>query len=459
MLVNGTKLSTEIFPYATGGHIPLGDGFFWKRTELYDIFKSESPNIRHEPRVYCRHNKRITGRGCSICIHCTPIYKSTIAPKERARDLWLVTKREFFIKRANEVHNSYYDYSQVVYVGSKTPVVIGCPRHGRFEQCPNNHLGGEGCRDCFREDRQGKFRLQTRDQILERFKSVHGDAYDYSLFVFVNSMTPSTIICRACGEHFRMTSEHHILNRQGCKICVRKKQGELCRTPPEEYFEACTIIHEGQYDYTDSIYATSHDKITFRCRECNQPCTMKAYAHKQGHGCTCTKNITEKRILAPFLTREFNSGSIEIEHMGNRISDGVGRMDFRIKRNGVTIGYIECDGRHHGIFRSARDSATSYFNRIGSPVNAVQERDLDKYVRSRERGCPVIRIEQQYIWQDRQVTEPVWKPRLINSIKRLLGGEPLALEDAFICGEKNVYSLHPCYWHEVYRKCVKEVKE
>ena len=438
-------------------NIPLIDGFFWKGTELNDIFKSGSPNIRREPRVYCSHNRRMNGRANSSCKHCTPIYKSKTDIKEYASKLWVKIKGDFFIKRGNEIHGSRYDYSQVVYVRSNTPVVIGCPRHGRFNQKPNNHLIGEGCRDCYREDRQGKFRLQTRDQILERFKSVHGDAYDYSLFVFVNSMTRSIIICRACGEHFPMTSEHHILRRQGCKICAQKKNGELCRTPPEEYFEACTIIHEGQYDYTDSIYTTSHDEITFKCLTCNQPCTMKACVHKRGHGCACTKNRTERQILTPFLTREFNSESIEIEHMGNRISDGVGRMDFRIKRNGVTIGYIECDGRHHGIFRSVRDSATSYFNRVGSPVNVVQERDLDKHVRALERGCPVIRIEQQYIWKDRQVTEPAWKPRIRNSIKRLLGGEPLALEDTFICGEKNVYSLHPCYWHEVYRSCINEV--
>ena len=50
---------------------------------------------------------------------------------------------ESFIEKAKKKHSEYnYDYSEVVYVNSKTKVKIKCPIHGIFEQRPDNHLNG-----------------------------------------------------------------------------------------------------------------------------------------------------------------------------------------------------------------------------------------------------------------------------------------------------------------------------
>lgn len=51
-----------------------------------------------------------------------------------------ITNTADFIKRANEVHNGYYDYSQTVYVKSNEKVKIICPIHGVFEQTPIEQL-------------------------------------------------------------------------------------------------------------------------------------------------------------------------------------------------------------------------------------------------------------------------------------------------------------------------------
>lgn len=42
------------------------------------------------------------------------------------------TRKENFIKKANETHNNYYDYSKVEYVNTHTKVLIICPEHGEF---------------------------------------------------------------------------------------------------------------------------------------------------------------------------------------------------------------------------------------------------------------------------------------------------------------------------------------
>ena len=56
--------------------------------------------------------------------------------------------KEDFIREVNEIHNNFFDYSLVNYVNNKTKVKIICPKHGVFEQKPNNHLVGQGCPKC-----------------------------------------------------------------------------------------------------------------------------------------------------------------------------------------------------------------------------------------------------------------------------------------------------------------------
>lgn len=59
-----------------------------------------------------------------------------------------IKTQEDFIKKAIEIHNDYYDYSKVKYVKTSLKVKILCPIHGEFEQTPNKHLVGQGCKLC-----------------------------------------------------------------------------------------------------------------------------------------------------------------------------------------------------------------------------------------------------------------------------------------------------------------------
>lgn len=54
-----------------------------------------------------------------------------------------------FIRRAKKIHGNKYDYSRVVYSGTKYKVTIGCPRHGWFEQVVETHIYNKsGCPVC-----------------------------------------------------------------------------------------------------------------------------------------------------------------------------------------------------------------------------------------------------------------------------------------------------------------------
>lgn len=130
-----------------------------------------------------------------------------------------ITNTADFIKRANEVHNGYYDYSQTVYVKSNEKVKIICPIHGVFEQTPRMHLTGRGCKQC------GRNRTKlTTDEFIRRAKSVHGDKYDYSEVEYIGTHDKVKIICPEHGA-FYQTPHCHIISKQNCPKCAAKSGG------------------------------------------------------------------------------------------------------------------------------------------------------------------------------------------------------------------------------------------
>jgi hypothetical protein len=59
---------------------------------------------------------------------------------------------EEFIEAAKAIHGGKYSYDNTEYVGTKEPVLIHCPTHGKFLQVPSYHLSGNGCAACGHEE-------------------------------------------------------------------------------------------------------------------------------------------------------------------------------------------------------------------------------------------------------------------------------------------------------------------
>ncbi len=55
---------------------------------------------------------------------------------------------EEFIEKGKSIHGDKYQYDKCIYTHSKNNVIITCPKHGDFEQRPNCHLKGSGCKRC-----------------------------------------------------------------------------------------------------------------------------------------------------------------------------------------------------------------------------------------------------------------------------------------------------------------------
>lgn len=122
-------------------------------------------------------------------------------------------KNAWYINKFMLVHGTKYDYSKMQYQTQHQKVWIICPTHGEFEQTPQNHLLGNGCKMCGRTFDTAQF--------IERAKQLHGNIYDYSKQVYSNSQTELAIICPQHGL-FSQTPNTH-LQGSGCPDCQQQQ--------------------------------------------------------------------------------------------------------------------------------------------------------------------------------------------------------------------------------------------
>lgn len=125
-----------------------------------------------------------------------------------------------FIKKSNIKHNNKYDYSKSIYFNDKTVLIIICPIHGKFEQTPNNHLTGKGCKECG-ISKTTKTKILGDEKFIAKAILKHENKYDYSLVNYINNKNKVKIICTTHGE-FEQCPKHH-LKGQGCPICKESK--------------------------------------------------------------------------------------------------------------------------------------------------------------------------------------------------------------------------------------------
>lgn len=120
-----------------------------------------------------------------------------------------------FVEQARQVHGDKFDYSEVEYVNTHTPVKIRCRECCLvFSQEPSSHLAGRGCPKCSKKQTHKRV---NQDMFLARAKEVHGDKYDYSKTDYQNMRSKVAIICPRHGVFYQRAQSH--LLGSGCPMC------------------------------------------------------------------------------------------------------------------------------------------------------------------------------------------------------------------------------------------------
>ena len=199
-----------------------------------------------------------------------------------------------FISKAEKVHGSKYDYSKVSYINSKIPVEIVCKIHGPFLQSATNHLSGQGCPKCARNQKL------TAEEVIYKLREVYNDSYLFNKVNYKNLTSSLILICRKHGEFSLKASS--ALRGVKCPKCRKElfKDNllELSRKSEENFFQKARKIHGNKYDYSKVNYKNSKTPIAIVCPkhgEFNQtPC-----AHLKGTGCPkCGIEKNKSKLLS-----------------------------------------------------------------------------------------------------------------------------------------------------------------
>lgn len=191
-----------------------------KHQNKYDYSKVVYINSKTKVCIICPEhgefwqtpNNHLKGSGCSKCSY----FK-------------LSSNKNSFIEKSMLIHGAKYNYDLFVYSNATTKSIIICPIHGEFLQSLNSHLSGHGCPKCAKDAASDLFRKPIEHWIKEA-QFVHGDKYDYSKVQYKTVKDKVLIICKECGNEFQQEASAHILQKQGCPVCARRKKeskGEL----------------------------------------------------------------------------------------------------------------------------------------------------------------------------------------------------------------------------------------
>lgn len=203
-----------------------------------------------------------------------------------------------FIQKAINVHGNKYDYSKVEYMNMKTRIIIICNEHGKFEQIPQSHLRGKGCKKCGILSSINILRSDT-ESFIEKAKNIHGDKYDYDKTIYKKSHEKVIITCKLHGDFEQMPYGH--LRTTGCKKCSFINISNKLRGNTTEFIDKAKEIHMDKYDYSNVNYTDLQTKVIIICDK-HQEFEQTPAHHLQGYGCPkCYGN--EKMTTEEFIRR------------------------------------------------------------------------------------------------------------------------------------------------------------
>lgn len=367
---SGAKLSTEYLIKKC--QYFYGDKYDYSKVK-YDGCGSKKGKVeiicpKHGSFFKCIDNINKRDTGCPMCSKEIHKVENKISDANR------------FIENSRKKFGDRFDYSEVEYVDSLTPVTLMCKEHGViFSVTPNVHLTSRfgGCKECYsqylesnrkpskpkltEEERKERRTECLKNLFIRRATKKFGDRYDYSKVEYIDSNTPVDIIDKENGnEVFSIKPSSFLSSANG-----RPGSGRVSVTT-EEFIERARKLHGNKYDYSKVVYKNGHEKVCIICpihgEFWQEPHNHLISTRKGGCGCPKCANTVSK-LEADVINRlteediKFNKEYKDKNIFGNM------RGDFFLKHYNVMI---ECQGSQHFKENNSLHNAYggSLFNQI-----------------------------------------------------------------------------------------------
>lgn len=261
---------------------------------------------------------------------------------ESVKDKRTIERFKTLESELNRVHNHFYDYSESIYINSKTKFKYKCPNHGEQEITSTGHLRGSRCKFCYYET-SGSYHKFDKKKFINKSIEVHGDKYDYSKVEYKNIHTKVIITCPEHGDFSQSPNNHQ--KGHGYIECSGTKQ----RTT-KEFIDESKIIHGDTYDYSKVDYSSLRNRVTIVC-SIHGEFKQHPSNHLKGHGCEkCSFKLISD--VKSFSKKEFIEKSKKI--YGDKYN--YEKVDYKTMVVDVIIGCKE-----HGDF-----TQQPYIHSVGS---------------------------------------------------------------------------------------------
>ena len=297
---------------------------------------------------------------------------------------------EDFISDARKVHGDKYDYKNVKYNKAAEKVIIECPipGHGKWETTYHSHIVcGYGCQKCGQMKRG-----PTNEELIKKFRSVHGLKYDYSEVKWNHKRSHGwhSHVKVRCLEHgyFSITPAMHYFQKQGCKSCGHIKAGIKKRKTFDCTIQEAVKVHGTSYIYLRQFYVPRKKQrgnrvyLEIICKKHPENSFIQRRSHHlSGSGCSICNESHGERKVANILRK------LEIKYEREKTfptlrDKALLPIDFWLPDLRIII---EFDGEQH-----YRERSRGIYK---GKLKSIQRRDRIKDKWAKERNIPMLRIK------------------------------------------------------------------
>jgi hypothetical protein len=138
-------------------------------------------------------------------------------------------------------------------------------------------------------------------EIIETFKELYGDEYDYSNMEYLGALKKFKVICKTHGEF--ETIYNNMLRGWACPQCTQFRN-EI----EQNFLKRAKEVHGDKYDYSNVRYKNTMTKVDIICKV-HGVFRQEPRGHMNGSGCQKCSRFTTSKISRNWLK------SLNIPHL------------------------------------------------------------------------------------------------------------------------------------------------
>ena len=175
----------------------------------------------------------------------------------------------------------------------------------------------------------------TQEKVIQQFKEVHGDVFDYSKVKYVDTNTKVEIRCKNHNHIFHQIPKNH---KKGttCPICEREKMSKLHSKGKEKFIEDALEKYGDLDEYSKVEYKNTKTEVVFICKKHKLDYEKQPDHYLRGYRCPeCSKENRRSRLNDKelFIESAITKHGDEHDYTNTDIYLSVKEVEIRCKKH------------------------------------------------------------------------------------------------------------------------------